>query len=232
MGLHESQIPIKRYLLRGKRHDCSSSPGVVETVGMASEGAQLRASGLSTKVFETILHSRAPSTGKLYSLKWKLFTSWCGDCQLDPVNFSAGSVLQFLQELFSSYQHFFCFSLPKGGLPATKQTLSRWIVEAISPAYESSVLPSPLGVRAQSTKVWWRLKPSYLVFPYTIFVRLQIGLPCSPLTHMASDVKGDKCTVIISQVVWHKNVKIRFMSNPCRNLDFFSHRVNKLIFAT
>ncbi len=47
----------------------------VETVGLASEGAQLIDSSLSTEVVETILHSRAPSTRKLYALKWKVFTS-------------------------------------------------------------------------------------------------------------------------------------------------------------
>ncbi|XP_016127928.1 proteinase-activated receptor 1-like [Sinocyclocheilus grahami] len=38
------------------------------------------------------------------------------------------------------------------GLPAIKQTLSRWIVDAISISYESSGLPSPLGVKAHSTR--------------------------------------------------------------------------------
>ncbi len=45
-----------------------------------------------------------------------------------------------------------CYGPPKMGLPATKQTLSRWIVDAINTAYESSQLPSPMGVRAHSTR--------------------------------------------------------------------------------
>jgi hypothetical protein len=45
-----------------------------------------------------------------------------------------------------------CFGPPKRGLPASKQTLSRWIVDAISTSYESSGLPSPLGVKAHSTR--------------------------------------------------------------------------------
>ncbi len=57
----------------------------VETVGLASEGAQLIDSGLSTEVVETILHSRAPSTRKLYALKGRVFTSWCSDHQLDHI---------------------------------------------------------------------------------------------------------------------------------------------------
>ncbi|KAL0149475.1 hypothetical protein M9458_055263 [Cirrhinus mrigala] len=56
----------------------------------------------------TILHPRpelwklAPSTRKLYALKWKLFTSWCGDHQQDPVNCPVGTVLEFLQDRFSA----------------------------------------------------------------------------------------------------------------------------------
>ncbi|KAI2652678.1 enzymatic polyprotein [Labeo rohita] len=60
------------------------------------------APGLSTEVVETILQSRAPSSRKLYALKWKPFTSWCGDCQQDSVNCPVGTVLRFLQVRFST----------------------------------------------------------------------------------------------------------------------------------
>ncbi len=45
-----------------------------------------------------------------------------------------------------------CYGPPKRGLPASKQTLSRWIVDAINIAYEASDLPSPMGVKAHSTR--------------------------------------------------------------------------------
>ncbi|KAI2646533.1 hypothetical protein H4Q32_025500 [Labeo rohita] len=261
--------------LASGRHHLPPSPGVVEVMGVAPEGARLIASGLSTEVVETILQSRAPSTRKLYALKWKLFTSWCGDHQQDPVNCPVGTVLEFLQDRFStglahstlkvyvaaiaayhaplggtsvgkdplvvrflrgalrlrppvqprvptwdlavvlealslsslkrvgdlqalsvapshldfapgmakvflyprpgyvpkvpSFEHWThtftdlpcgeiqnnCSSVsapPKRGLPASKQTLSRWIVDAITLSYESSGLPSPLGVKAHSTR--------------------------------------------------------------------------------
>ncbi|KAI2650701.1 Glycerol kinase [Labeo rohita] len=51
-----------------------------------------------------------------------------------------------------SEQLFVCYSPPKKGHPATKQTISRWIVDAISTSYESSDLPSPMGLRAHSTR--------------------------------------------------------------------------------
>ncbi len=88
--------------LTGGGYDLSPLPRVMEAVGVAPEGAQLIASGLSTEVAETILQFRAPSTRKLYALKWKLFTSWCGDRQLDPVNCPIGTVMEFLQARFSA----------------------------------------------------------------------------------------------------------------------------------
>ncbi|KAL0151772.1 hypothetical protein M9458_052923 [Cirrhinus mrigala] len=83
--------------LSGRGLGLAPSPRVVEPVGLASEGAQLIASGLSAEVVQTILQSRAPSTRKLYALRWKLFTSWCTSRQQDPVNCPIGTVLEFLQ---------------------------------------------------------------------------------------------------------------------------------------
>ncbi len=84
------------------RFDISPPSRTMETVGLVSEGAQLIDSGLSTEVVETILHSRVPSTRKLYALKWKVFTSWCSDHQLDSVNCPVGTVLEFLQDRFTA----------------------------------------------------------------------------------------------------------------------------------
>ncbi len=81
------EIPVRRDLL-------SQAGGTLE--------AQLIASGFPTEVVETILQSRAPSTRKLYALKWRVFTSWCGDCQLDPVHCPVGTVLEFLQARLST----------------------------------------------------------------------------------------------------------------------------------
>ncbi len=82
--------------------DISPPTRTVETVGLTSEGTQLVDSGLSTEIVENILHSRAPSTRKLYALKWKVFTSWCRDHQLDPVDCPVGTVLEFLQDRFTA----------------------------------------------------------------------------------------------------------------------------------
>lgn len=66
--------------------------------GLAPEGSQLIDSRLLTEDVETILSFRAPSTRKLYALKWRLFVSWCDQHQLSPV----GSLLELIQECLST----------------------------------------------------------------------------------------------------------------------------------
>ncbi len=96
------ELPVRRDLLsQAGGLEIPPPTRTVETVGLASEGVQLIDSGLSTEVVETILHSRAPSTRKLNALKWRVFTSWCSD-QLDPFNCPVGTVLEFLQERFTT----------------------------------------------------------------------------------------------------------------------------------
>ncbi|KAI2646466.1 Transposon Ty3-G Gag-Pol polyprotein [Labeo rohita] len=97
-----SQEFWREYAGTGRGRHPAPPSGVVEAVGVAPEGAQLIDSGLSTEVVETILQSRAPSTRKLYALKWKLFTSWCEERQQDPANCPVGTVLEFLQARFST----------------------------------------------------------------------------------------------------------------------------------
>ncbi len=49
-------------------------------------------------------------------------------------------------------QLFVCFGPPNKGSPASKQRMSKWVVEAISLAYESAGQPSPMAVRSHSTR--------------------------------------------------------------------------------
>ena len=49
-------------------------------------------------------------------------------------------------------QLFVSFGGRTKGLAASKQTMSRWIVDAIASAYASKCLPCPLGIRAHSTR--------------------------------------------------------------------------------
>ncbi|KAL0149377.1 hypothetical protein M9458_055415, partial [Cirrhinus mrigala] len=82
-------------------HDLASLTGIMEVVGVAPEQSALMCSGLSVEITDTIINSQAPSTRRLYALKWRLFTSWYRRHNLDPVHCPIGSVLEFLQSHFS-----------------------------------------------------------------------------------------------------------------------------------
>lgn len=47
-------------------------------------------------------------------------------------------------------QLFVCFGSPREGSLASKQTISNWIIEAISLAYQVCGMPSPLAIRVHS----------------------------------------------------------------------------------
>ncbi len=72
-------------------------------------------------------------------------------------------------------QLFVCYGPSKRGLPATKLTLSRWIVDAISLAYESSGLLSSLGSRLTPPEVWRPPRPSCQVSPILDISMLHAG---------------------------------------------------------
>ena len=72
----------------------------METDGLAPERARLLESGLSDAVIETVQAARATSTRSLYTLKWRVFSTWCRDRGCDPLVCPIGEVLAFLQHLF------------------------------------------------------------------------------------------------------------------------------------
>ena len=50
-------------------------------------------------VVQTLLEAHAPSTRKLYAGRWRLFSVWCRDQQVDPVRCPVPILLRYLQTL-------------------------------------------------------------------------------------------------------------------------------------
>ncbi|XP_039524680.1 uncharacterized protein LOC120477243 [Pimephales promelas] len=119
----------------------------METVGLAPEGAQYLEAGLSAGVVETILSSRAPSTRKLYGLKWNVFIDWCRRREVDPVNCPVASVLEFLQDRFSS-----------GLTPSTLKVYVAAIAAFHAPLGDGSLGRHQLIVRF--LRGAWRMRPA------------------------------------------------------------------------
>ncbi len=102
------------------------------------------------------------------------FTSWCGDCRLDPVNYPVGTVLEFLQARFSAgLTHstlevyvvaIAAYHTPHGGQslgrhplvkrflhsalrlrPPAREADAKWWIRMLFHSLNSSDLPSPWG---------------------------------------------------------------------------------------
>ncbi len=76
-------------------------------------------------------------------------------------------------------QLFVCFGPPNKGSPASKQKMSKWVVEAISLAYQSAGQPSPMAVRSHSTRSMRPLWPLYQELLSKRFVMRQVGPHCT-----------------------------------------------------
>ncbi|KAI2664153.1 hypothetical protein H4Q32_002288 [Labeo rohita] len=113
------EIPFRRDLLsQAGGHLRAPSPGVVEVVGVAPEGAHLIAFSLSTEVVVTILQSRAPSRRKLYARRWRLFSRTQLTAQLE--RFSAGLAHFTLKVYVAAIS---AYHAPLGGFSVGKDPL-------------------------------------------------------------------------------------------------------------
>ncbi len=68
-------------------------------VGSLHSAAQREPTGLPERVLNTISEARAPSTRRLYALKWSVFSTWCLNRGENPSTSELAVVLSFLQEL-------------------------------------------------------------------------------------------------------------------------------------
>ncbi len=82
--------------LSGERNNMAPS---TRTVGSLRLAAQWEPTGLPERVLNTISEARAPSTRRLYALKWSVFSTWCLNRGENPSTSELAVVLSFLQEL-------------------------------------------------------------------------------------------------------------------------------------
>ncbi|CAM4555573.1 unnamed protein product [Leuciscus chuanchicus] len=95
----------ERSPLSSRRIDMASPPRALVSARVGNQRIPVE---LSEGVINTITQSRAPSTRRLYTSKWSVFTKWCATRSLDPRTCGVSRVLSFLQEL-----------LDKGRSPST-----------------------------------------------------------------------------------------------------------------
>ncbi|KAI2652534.1 hypothetical protein H4Q32_005770 [Labeo rohita] len=82
----------------GEGHNLAPAPRSLEPPPMVPGRDQEDFRDLSPSVVNTLLQARAPSTRRLYDLKWRIFVNWCSSHGRDPRICGIKSVLSFLQE--------------------------------------------------------------------------------------------------------------------------------------
>ncbi len=82
--------------LSGERNNMVPS---TRAVGSPPLAARREPTGLPERVLNTISEARAPSTRRLYALKWSVFSTWCLNRGENPSTSELAVVLSFLQEL-------------------------------------------------------------------------------------------------------------------------------------
>ncbi|KAI2644810.1 hypothetical protein H4Q32_024702 [Labeo rohita] len=125
--------PETRPSLSGER-DNMAPPA--QAVGPAPLVSGRESMNLSESVLNTISQARAPSTRRLYALKWSVFSAWCSTRGEDPVSCDISVILSFLQEL-----------LDKGCSPSTLKVYVAAITASHAPIAGQSVGRNNLVVR-------------------------------------------------------------------------------------
>ncbi|KAL0166051.1 hypothetical protein M9458_037895, partial [Cirrhinus mrigala] len=82
----------------GEGHNLAPAPRSLEPPPLVPGRDQEDFRDLSPSVVNTLLQARAPSTRRLYDLKWRIFVNWCSSHGKDPWSCGIKSVLSFLQE--------------------------------------------------------------------------------------------------------------------------------------
>ncbi len=68
-------------------------------MGPACVAARREPFSLPERVLNTMAEASAPSTKRLYTLKWSICLAWCQDRDIEPVTSEVSVVLSFLQEM-------------------------------------------------------------------------------------------------------------------------------------
>ncbi|KAL0149536.1 hypothetical protein M9458_055063, partial [Cirrhinus mrigala] len=111
--------PETRPPLSGER-DNMAPPA--QALGPAPLVSGRESMNLSESVLNTISQAKAPSTRRLYSLNWSVFSAWCSIHGEDPASCDISVILSFLQEL-----------LDKGCSPSTLKVYVAAIMASHAP---------------------------------------------------------------------------------------------------
>ncbi len=123
------------HVISGGRLGVAPEPRTMEPSCVVASGLSGELDALQARVVGTLTEARAPSTRRLYALKWGVFVKWCHQAHIDPVVCTVLDVLSFLQ-----------YRLDSGSLPSTLKVYVAAIASFRSPQGGQSIGRNPMVV--------------------------------------------------------------------------------------
>ncbi len=123
------------HVISGGRLGVAPEPRTMEPSCVAASGLSGELDALQSRVIDILTEARAPSTRRLYALKWGVFVKWCHQAHIDPVACTVLDVLSFLQ-----------YRLDSGSLPSTLKVYVAAIAAFRSPQGGQSIGRDPMVV--------------------------------------------------------------------------------------
>ncbi len=123
------------HVISGGRLGVAPEPRTMEPSCVVASGLSGELDALQARVVGTLTEARAPSTRRLYALKWGVFVKWCHQAHIDPVGCTVLDVLSFLQ-----------YRLDSGSLPSTLKVYVAAIASFRSPQGGQSIGRDPMVV--------------------------------------------------------------------------------------
>ncbi len=177
------------HAIPGGRLGVAPEPGTMEPSCVAASGLSEELNALQSRVIDTLTEARAPSTRRLYALKWGVFVKWCHQAHIDPVTCTVLDVLSFLQ-----------YKLDSGSLPSTLKVYVAAIAAFRSPQGGQSIGRNAMVVSflKGARRLHPPRPPSVPPWDLEVVLRALSQPPFEPLTSVGLKELSLKTTLLLS----------------------------------
>ncbi len=177
------------HAIPGGRLGVAPEPGTMEPSCVAASGLSEELNALQSRVIDTLTEARAPSTRRLYALKWGVFVKWCHQAHIDPVTCTVLDVLSFLQ-----------YRLDSGSLPSTLKVYVAAIAAFRSPQRGQSIVRNAMVVSflKGARRLHPPRPPSVPPWDLDVVLRALSQPPFEPLTSVGLKELSLKTTLLLA----------------------------------
>ncbi len=177
------------HAIPGGRLGVAPEPGTMEPSCVAASGLSEELNALQSRVIDTLTEARAPSTRRLYALKWGVFVKWCHQAHIDPVTCTVLDVLSFMQ-----------YRLDSGSLPSTLKVYVAAIAAFRSPQGGQSIGRNTMVVSflKGARRLHPPRPPSVPPWDLEVVLRALSQPPFEPLTSVGLKELSLKTTLLLA----------------------------------